>query len=1147
MRTEEEQHAAARARDERERAQLEKENNDRREARRKSLANRRVSFAAEATLHTFHEMEFVQDSTASTDSTRRASSVASRTAAPEPQDGPVLEVSAPQSPPSDEEDKPADDFESTQSGLQRNRRRSSGMFSEADDVTVASTMYSSDSEHGDEVQSVQGDIMSGSDDSDDEDGTLMTVDAEEMTMASMVSGRSRMSMESSPDLDENLRLAAQHATTHRAEDDDEEIIAGFAGWGKKNQSAQKARDDDQEREPQSHPNDGSDMEMDMDMDMDLDMEMTGAVGGILKPSHSSPEKGDETNMSMDMSMDVTRVYGAIIPQSNKAARRKSVKPSTQHFDESTSYGDQTMDLTMAVGGIQHGRISDGSHTDTEGNEDMSMELTMAVGDIVSNNLRKSIFSNRQSTGAHQDNNGEAMEMTGGVGKPGTAQADDGEDQTIGMDMTMAVGGIIKPALMSQARSAAKKVMEEEADKPDASVTTSLEIKSPTRRSSSRLVQDKGDSSLAAFTGKGLRRSPSRSASPPKSPIRLASSPVRLASSPLKSPSPARKPAAPASPTLTRAQAKSTVSMLGSRSSSPMRLTSPAGRTTPRSAARSKTPQSSVFQHDPATGAATPLVILTPQRWTPQPRNLSGLGADRLGLGSPRVAEILERRHSIGDATPDFVPGRRAVAFADPRVMEQEIEREQQAEEEREEHSPADKDITQNLIDLIQGLSPKKNPLKGRKSLHVGSARGLLGKRPFELEDDDEGDSEVQDGVKRLKNHQGSPVKNIRLSAPPSKDETMTGRKTRSGSRADGDTVTATINLSPQKPSSPIRRGLFPMFDTNETTATGFESSPVRNYDFEEGDEDRIHLQDFLNLTSIRFMELTTTKRRHTVAPRLSRDGPVHDRKDDLSLERCVVAGACTVPMLELFQHVSHSYTSSVKLETIANLCQSCRELKKYISEGRRIVREIETETFEENPPLFREYMSATPEIKMLMDNQFKNVKTHARFLSKAMWYEWRMKLQDGLKEGLVKIGEDMGSDARSLDKQQELLSSVLPALVQHLEELEEQHGNLEAAAQELASSNPEELQGARAELVATENEVEEKIQKIAELRRQLEESEASFQTVTQQKQECLEEIKEAEKIREECRGWTSTEINTLKGKKTDHPNLSSPSSRRRGS
>jgi len=46
VKTEEEQQAAAREREERER----------RDARRKSLANRRVSFAAEATLHTFHEV-----------------------------------------------------------------------------------------------------------------------------------------------------------------------------------------------------------------------------------------------------------------------------------------------------------------------------------------------------------------------------------------------------------------------------------------------------------------------------------------------------------------------------------------------------------------------------------------------------------------------------------------------------------------------------------------------------------------------------------------------------------------------------------------------------------------------------------------------------------------------------------------------------------------------------------------------------------------------------------------------------------------------------------------------------------------------------------------------------------------------------------
>jgi len=45
LRTEEDQQAAARAREEKEREELEKEVISRRDARRKSLANRRVSFA----------------------------------------------------------------------------------------------------------------------------------------------------------------------------------------------------------------------------------------------------------------------------------------------------------------------------------------------------------------------------------------------------------------------------------------------------------------------------------------------------------------------------------------------------------------------------------------------------------------------------------------------------------------------------------------------------------------------------------------------------------------------------------------------------------------------------------------------------------------------------------------------------------------------------------------------------------------------------------------------------------------------------------------------------------------------------------------------------------------------------------------------
>jgi len=209
--------------------------------------------------------------------------------------------------------------------------------------------------------------------------------------------------------------------------------------------------------------------------------------------------------------------------------------------------------------------------------------------------------------------------------------------------------------------------------------------------------------------------------------------------------------------------------------------------------------------------------------------------------------------------------------------------------------------------------------------------------------------------------------------------------------------------------------------------------------------------------------------------------------------------------------------------------QSRRELKKYISEGRRIVREIETETFEENPPLFREYMEATPEFKAIMDNQFKNVKTHARLLSKAMWYEWRMKLQEGLKEGLLKTAEGMDDDDRLLAKQQELLSAVLPDLVKRFEELEVEHENLEAVEQELADCDPQDLEDARADLAAVDKAIAEKTRKLEQLRQELEESSAGVESLTQQKQQCLEEIREADKIREECRGWSSDEISKLKG------------------
>lgn len=917
LRTEEEQQAAARERENRERTEMEKEINDRREARRKSLANRRVSFAAEATLHTFHEIEYMQDSTTSTASTGRPSSVAAET--PRPQQEPPQQQdagSAASEPPST----PADHIEQVSESLGNQRdlhqgkhRRSSEAsqlaFNNREDDTMNTAMYSSDSENADGVAEIQeAEDMSSSMDSDEEDGTMMTVEAEEMTSASVASGHFDTSAESTGGLDENLRLAAQRASAHSSHED-EEVIAGFAGWGKRQGQAAAPQTD---RQKTMHVSgcggeDAREMDMDTDMDMEMEMEITAAVGGIIHRKQPAEEEEE------DMSMDVTHALGGIIAQSKQPGRRKSGKPSVRPVTEDDSImGDAPMDLTMPVGGIQQGRASDGSLADTEVNEDMSMELTTAVGGVLSEatarfgrgvGRRRTIqaLGDADADADASDDDETPMEMTTTVGQilP-CARDDEDDDQDADMDITTIVGGIIKPSSPGDARSAAKKVMEKEADQRGTSITASLEIKSPLRKSISAMIHDAGSPGLAGFQGKGLRRS----AGPSHSPTwKSATTPQRR-----------RVTNNAGSPTRTRSPA------MGTLSSSPMRYISPNVKTTPRSPTKSKTPERSLFRQDPKTGNATPSVVLTPL-----PRRMSGVGLDRPGLGSPRVTEILARRASLGDASPIFVPGaeflgRRTVVFADPRALEEEIDKERQDEEDKENKRKIpereadgcqdDKDATLNLKEMISSLSPAKKPFKGRKSLHVGSAKGLLGKRPAELDEQDE--AEEMDGMKRLKGHPGSPVKNVHLRSPPSKAETTTGRKTRASMKSADDTDTDTITpstqlLSPTRTTTPSDQGRFKKVEHDQATGKVdcARSPALVDADMHgngDDDEERIHLQDFLNMTSIRFMELTTTKRRHTGAPTAPRDSTSGD--DDMSMERCVVAGACTVPMLELYQHVS---------------------------------------------------------------------------------------------------------------------------------------------------------------------------------------------------------------------------------------------------
>jgi kinetochore protein Spc7/SPC105 len=964
LRTEEEQQAAAREREEKESTDTAKDLNARREARRKSLANRRVSFAPEATLHTWDVVEYMQDSTtssASTNSTRRASSMSSASlGSPHPQTpGP------PGSDPSEPPSTPPEQIEDTvvaspahQRDLhQKKRRRSSGVppmnFNNPDDEIFSSSPSSGGSAAGDDDTAGGFMVDDGDDDSDsnsdsDDDGTAMSLDVGDATDMSIKSAAS--STGSSARLEEALQLAARQAGTQGIDfdehgnmgaEEEEEAVVSFQPWSKKGGVQIFSPSQDQENLNPFSPAFKAGLvthDKEHDEEDGMTMDITRAVGRIMPTQQSDDE----------MTMDMTVAMGGIIPpaqETSTGSRRKSVaanrRKSTRRRSsgESSSLGDETMDLTMAMGGIQQNQERDDTRSTVMNDEDLTMEFTTVIGGVIANGSAPTMAKDRRrsSVGRRQSTQGkrrssvkpvqddETMDMTMAVG--GIVSLNSSSKATeatinadMDMDMTRAFGGILPQNVDNDRIPEAQDMMGQEVI---AVVARQSPLKAQTTQDSqpkpqpATIASETGSPSLAAFKGKGLRRSGvSRISTTPKSVRRasVAGTPIKTPSTPLKQITPL--PNVPKTPDKT----------------TPMRNVEKVAETpTPKASAKKSATPNRLFQMNRTTGAPIPSIVLTPQR-----RRSSGLGIDRSGLGSPHVAALLDRRGSIGDQAIAFTSGQpgdftRGVRFDNPQKIEKELDKERQEEKDREDGrkimereadaGEVEKDATINLKEMIESLTPKKRPLKGRKSLHVGAAKGILGKRPAELDEDDQDNDEDQGGVKRLKNLQGSPVKNVKLQAPPSKAET-TGRMTRAARRSLQDTtgniITPTIASSPAKGSpitTPKGQGRFRDVEPEgacHPVVPFVEKAPMDNpiVDEEEVGDERMHLQDFLNMTSIRFMELTTTKRRHTIAPTAVKDGfgdVKHNETDaDTSLESCVVAGSCTVPMLELFQHVSIS-------------------------------------------------------------------------------------------------------------------------------------------------------------------------------------------------------------------------------------------------
>lgn len=324
--------------------------------------------------------------------------------------------------------------------------------------------------------------------------------------------------------------------------------------------------------------------------------------------------------------------------------------------------------------------------------------------------------------------------------------------------------------------------------------------------------------------------------------------------------------------------------------------------------------------------------------------------------------------------------------------------------------------------------------------------------------------------------------------------------------------------TPKKQVSPMKRPT-PAGKPTPKARSGAQKSPAQQLSDDifnlqpVVEKKQIRLQDFLDTAGIRFMDLTTTKRRMTYAPTPSkrrRSNADETSETEVTLEGAVVAAACTEPEKELFSH-------------------ACHELKRYIHEGKGAIKELEAETFQDTPRLLQAYMSATPDRKMAIDAQLRDMKTHARLRSKEMWYGWRSQLLDELMHVLQGIAEGLLRDDETLQAKEEIITDVLPQMTQKQMSLQLEAEQLEAEVNATSDEEREELEAARARVSSVDAELEEKRRILEELQYDVQEQEEIEENLRETKDEFAAAIQEAERVRESYRTISMDEINALKG------------------
>ncbi|QRV91548.1 kinetochore protein spc7 [Ceratobasidium sp. AG-Ba] len=192
----------------------------------------------------------------------------------------------------------------------------------------------------------------------------------------------------------------------------------------------------------------------------------------------------------------------------------------------------------------------------------------------------------------------------------------------------------------------------------------------------------------------------------------------------------------------------------------------------------------------------------------------------------------------------------------------------------------------------------------------------------------------------------------------------------------------------------------------------------------------------LKMTRISFMDGLTVKRRSTIGLGVLSRG---ENQPSTGLADYITAMTVGVPQLETFTYAA-------------------KELKEYISNGKKAIRILEDDLDANNPYLFKEYLASGEEDRRAIEETLGGHKEAMRMRSKMSWYKWRHGFVQEMQAAADQETELLQQDLESVRSVGNQLSEPIPSLREQHAKLKAQLAAERAAVEAVKDCDPEAME-----------------------------------------------------------------------------------------